>query len=263
MPWGRLDDSLYDHPKLDKLGRHRLACIGLNTLAQSWCNRWLTDGAVPSDRVPRLGGTIAQADLLVAAGLWERTDDGYRIHDFLDYNDSREMVLEKRGSARERMREKRTNRSRSSGEVPTNITRSSGDVQAPRGRVTRPVPSRPVPSIVSTGESDNGFDMDLWVKVQRLGEELTGITHALPNPYSGHGAQSLSQAGAVPWQTFEAAYRQIATVYGRPTARQLVFDAEDILRPTGQAAAGKAAQSDPEWIKAQVAELRKARTTHA
>ena len=102
MPWGRLDDSLYDHPKLDRLGRNRLACIGLNTVAVSWCNRYLTDGALPADRVVRLGGTLSLADVLVEAGLWERTDDGYRIHDFLDYNQSKEDVLAGREVARRR-----------------------------------------------------------------------------------------------------------------------------------------------------------------
>ncbi len=148
MPWGRIDDSLYDHPKLDALGRNRLACVGLNTLAQSWCNRWLTDGHVPADRVRKLGGTVALAETLVTAGMWERTDGGYQIHDFLDYNDSREEVTAQRAAARERMREHRRNRNGSSDDVPANLAGSSDDVPVPRGRPRAPAPqrSRPVPS---------------------------------------------------------------------------------------------------------------------
>ena len=140
MPWGRIDDSLYDHPKLDALGRNRLACVGLNTLAQSWCNRWLTDGHVPADRVRKLGGTVALAETLVTAGMWERTDGGYQIHDFLDYNDSREEVTAQRAAARERMREHRRNRNGSSDDVPANLAGSSDDVPVPRGRPPAPAP---------------------------------------------------------------------------------------------------------------------------
>ena len=91
MPWGRLDDSLYDHPKLDRL-RHRLAAVGLHALALSWCNRWLTDGHVSRRQVAKLGGTARLADDLVGAGLWERDGQDYRIHDFLEFNQSREEV---------------------------------------------------------------------------------------------------------------------------------------------------------------------------
>jgi hypothetical protein len=135
MPWGRIDDGLYDHPKLDALGRDRLACIGLHMLAISWSNRFLTDGFVPAERVRRLGGTARLAGRLVYAGLWERVGDDFRIHDFLDFNDSAEVVRAEREAARERMR------------VLRNTRRTSGEVRdAPRaGAPTVPLPSVPTP----------------------------------------------------------------------------------------------------------------------
>ena len=146
MPWGRLDDSLYDHPKLDALGRNRLSCIGLNILAVSWCNRFLTDGFVPENRVVHLGGTRLLAESLVSAGLWERADGGYRIHDFLDYNESREDIQKDRERSRERMRLLRSSREQGAN-VLLNIARSSDDVQEPRARGRPgPVPSLPNPS---------------------------------------------------------------------------------------------------------------------
>lgn len=103
MPWGRLDDSLYDHPKLDLLPvEDRLAGVGLWARAISWCNRFLTDGHVPRDRVTKLDGTIDLADQLVTAGLWEPASHGYQIHDFLEFNDSRAEVLERRQKDAER-----------------------------------------------------------------------------------------------------------------------------------------------------------------
>lgn len=97
MPWGRLDDSLYDHPKLDLIPvDDRLAAVGLWARALSWCNRFLTDGLVPRDRVAKLDGSTLLADRLVVAGLFDDVPSGYRIHDFLEFNDSRQMVLERR-----------------------------------------------------------------------------------------------------------------------------------------------------------------------
>lgn len=96
MPWARIDDGLYDHPKLNDLGRYRLPCMGLYLLALSWSNRYLTDGHIPVEQVKRLGGTPKLAEMLVRAGLWDQLAKGYRIHDFLDYNDSAEGVRGRR-----------------------------------------------------------------------------------------------------------------------------------------------------------------------
>jgi len=103
MPWGRVDDTWYDHPKLELLEDERvwpdrLAAAGLDSLAWSWCNRFLTDGRVPRATVTKLGGTIELADMLVRIGRWESVSGGYQIHDFLVYNDSAEQVRERRAT---------------------------------------------------------------------------------------------------------------------------------------------------------------------
>lgn len=103
MPWGRLDDSLYDHPKLDLIpAEERNACIGLWARAISWCNRFLTDGQVPRDRIGKLDGTMAQAELMVGAGLLDESSTGFVVHDFLHFNDSRAQIQERRQKEAER-----------------------------------------------------------------------------------------------------------------------------------------------------------------
>jgi hypothetical protein len=139
MPWGRIDDSLYDHPKLNDLGRWRLPCIGLYTLAISWSNRFLTDGHIPTDQVKRLGGTPLFAEQLVRAGLWDKVADGYRVHDFLDFNPSRREVEDGRKAARERMRRQRR-------DANGKFAGTSGEVREKFGG-SSPAPSLPVPSI--------------------------------------------------------------------------------------------------------------------
>lgn len=120
MPWGRLDDSLYDHPKLDEFPtdeptlRHivdsleledlvRLAGIGLWARSISYANRHLTDGAVSRSVIVRkLGGSAALADAVSNAELFDPGSTGFVIHDFLEFNDSRVDVLERRQKEAER-----------------------------------------------------------------------------------------------------------------------------------------------------------------
>lgn len=103
MPWGRLDDGLYDHPKVDSLPRgSRLACVGLHVLAISWSNRFLTDGVVPDERIRRFGGTPAHRRALLAVGMWEESPGGIQIHDFAVYNPTKAQVMADRDVARRR-----------------------------------------------------------------------------------------------------------------------------------------------------------------
>lgn len=170
MPWGRLDDGLYDHPKLDKLGRQRLAAVGLWALSISWCNRRLTDGFVPCDRIRLLGGTTALADLLVAAEMFEARPDGYLVHDFLDFNDSAVTIQSRRDAAAERQRKKRdgTHLSQSDSQRDAGVTHSvtSAPVTATSQRESlaraqtrdrpRPDPTRPIPDQGLTRSSTGG-----------------------------------------------------------------------------------------------------------
>jgi hypothetical protein len=93
MVWVRLEDGLPDHPKIDAAGGD---AAWLHVCALAYCNRNLTDGYIPADRVPRLSDRkrpLQLAERLVDVGLWHRLEDGYTIHDFLDYNPTRAAVL--------------------------------------------------------------------------------------------------------------------------------------------------------------------------
>lgn len=163
MPWGRLDDSLYDHPKLDNFPAEeegaqvletlgpddllRLAGIGLWARAISWCNRYLTDGAVPRRQVAKLGGTLALADALVTAELFEKTATGYQVHDFLAFNDSRADILARRKKDADRKAEWRRKKdgatTPSDGHDGTDSGTSNGD----GANVTPSVPPSVTPSV--------------------------------------------------------------------------------------------------------------------
>lgn len=122
MPWVKLSDDWYDNPKHIAAGPLGNA---MWVTALSWCLRNLTDGYIPNGQVNRLVDPDALAALgtdaravaatLVACGLFEQADGGYRIHDFLDYQPSREQVLD--GRERERGRWRR--RQEASDNCPT------------------------------------------------------------------------------------------------------------------------------------------------
>lgn len=109
MTWVRVDDKLPDHPKVEALGSSRLPALGLHLSALCYCSEYLTDGVVPAMKVRKMQKRLV--DALVSVGLWHRLGNGdIQIHDYLDYNPSREVVQGRRESARVRMNFARTSR---------------------------------------------------------------------------------------------------------------------------------------------------------
>lgn len=95
VPWGRCDDTYYRHPKVGDLDEAvRKGCNALYWLAISWANDHLTDGHIPTGTLRTLGADVEEADELVRVGLWERSDRGYVIHDWSDFNQTKVHVLE-------------------------------------------------------------------------------------------------------------------------------------------------------------------------
>lgn len=103
MPWVRIDDTLHDHPKVYRLPASlRLHCLGAWVLAICYASRHLTDGEVPVAWLRAEGATTRQIAALVSAGFLDKTDgDGVVwVHNFLDYNPSREQVEARREDTR-------------------------------------------------------------------------------------------------------------------------------------------------------------------
>lgn len=97
MTWVRLDDTFPDHPKVIGLTDTAFRC---HVTALCYAGRYLTDGHIPTGAL-RLIGTRKAAQELEAANLWERTDHGWHIRDFLEYNPSKEEVETQRERRKE------------------------------------------------------------------------------------------------------------------------------------------------------------------
>lgn len=98
MSWARLEDSFPDHPKVAALSDTEFR---LHVTAICYASRYHTDGHIPAAAIRVLRGTPKTADQLVRAGVWETAGDGWMIHDFLDYNPSRDEALAKRATRAE------------------------------------------------------------------------------------------------------------------------------------------------------------------
>jgi hypothetical protein len=115
MTWVRFDDQYPLHRKIagltDRL--YRLA-----NEAVFWCVRNLTDGRIAADelRLIRSTATRRDADELVRRDIWHRADhacpnvnrcplpglDGWVIHDYFDYQPTREKVIAERTAKADR-----------------------------------------------------------------------------------------------------------------------------------------------------------------
>jgi hypothetical protein len=82
------------HPKIVSAGKDGLA---LYVRGGCWSAEHFTDGFLPESVIALFTydmeiGARGMASIMVGAGLWERVDGGYRIHDYLDYNPSQEGI---------------------------------------------------------------------------------------------------------------------------------------------------------------------------
>ena len=95
MTWGKVSDRLHAHSK----ARRAREAMALWVLALSWSCDELTDGAIPAD-MPELliPGGDAMAERLVSVGLWERTEAGFRFHDWDQFQPSADLERDRRES---------------------------------------------------------------------------------------------------------------------------------------------------------------------
>jgi hypothetical protein len=101
MPWVKLDDSFYSHPKVVNAGHE---AVGLYITALTYASHHLTDGHIPAawvrqqvgSKTDKLSRALVEAPTGFEHGLWVENGTGWVIHDYLNYNPSRERILDKR-----------------------------------------------------------------------------------------------------------------------------------------------------------------------
>ena len=112
MTWVKIDDGFPDHPKVFGLSD---AAFRVHISALCYAGKYLTDGFIPMALVARFaGGKMKVVVELTDAGLWdtEVENNGFRIHDYLTHQSSKEQVESEKKANRERVKrfqEKKSN----------------------------------------------------------------------------------------------------------------------------------------------------------
>lgn len=177
MPWSKLDDKMYDHPKIIAAGPLAMA---LWVSAINYSSSQLSDGFVPTVKLRQLWDFSAfpgvTAETLTthlialrvpgcAGGLFDAAEGGIRIHDYLDYNPSRAQVLRKRTRDLHRKQGRDD-----SATIPRRIAADSATIPPV------PDPTRPDPQeLVGTRVRAHGQSLDPWqTKLDAIWAARTG-----------------------------------------------------------------------------------------
>lgn len=121
MTWVKLDDRFFDNPKIAAISD---AAQLAHLKAMTYCARELTDGFISLKKGKEFAAPKVVKELV--PGLWELAEGGFMVHDYLQYNPTREQVLAERDAAKRRMQgvrsgDVRANRPRTSPEVHTEV----------------------------------------------------------------------------------------------------------------------------------------------
>lgn len=142
MPWVRVDDQFPMHRKVRPLSDK---AFRLYVSALCWANANLTDGAIRTHEITYVSDVSSPKRYtreLCEAGLWSKTNDGWQIHDYLDYQGSAIKIREDRAAKRARQ-ERWLDRKRQEKEAQRD---ASQDASRDESEDAAPLPSHPIPS---------------------------------------------------------------------------------------------------------------------
>lgn len=200
MGWAKFDDAFTDHPKVAAAGPWGEL---LAMRAVIYCARQETDGFIPTGQLARLAAGIpsakAKAAVLVTVGLWEETDGGWLIHDFLDYHPSKASRVAVREEASQRMREVRANRTKTSRNpdpdpVPHKASASSEFDAFNAKRAVEAVRKRQRDGLPV--KSPNGLARTIAADPEHVAESKRLWAHRECDACKGRGSKSVYGAGS-------------------------------------------------------------------
>lgn len=145
MPWFKVDDGFWSHPKVVELSD---SAVALWVRSGAYASQHLTDGQITAGTLRMLASRREVADELVLAGLWDQVDDRtWAFHDWEEYQPAAMATREKR----EELSRKRSEAGKAGAEARWKQRDSNPDGKLPEpelsGVDSKPIaPSRPVPS---------------------------------------------------------------------------------------------------------------------
>jgi hypothetical protein len=223
VTWFKVCDSLATHQKIGRLrsygGHDRLAAIGLWTLAGSSCAASLGQGGVVDGYISRVDlealaypltpdMTHAAAAQLVAVKLWDEHSEGYRFHDWKEYQPTSSKVRKTKGKWKaDKARSRATKKAAAS--MSTNMSTSDNVVDSTSDTSKCPPRTPPLPG------PDPG-----------------------PDPHSSNGGEGLTATIALRWRRDFETHRGISAAPPNDTdVRKLAAWIRELAAKTGRDAA--------------------------
>jgi len=182
MPWFRVDDSMWRHPKFHGLDD---AAVGMWARMGSWCSdpHNLTEGFVPSAQWRHFSGDrrsfLRRIGKLENARLVVRDDeaDGWWMHDYLDYNPSSERVETRRDQWKRAQAARRQRTAGTASRDDEGRFASSDDISA-----RHPLPKTQNPSTSSTQTQGGGRPQAVDNSSRGRGRSSTDARAGAPRP---------------------------------------------------------------------------------
>lgn len=118
----KLEDTFAEHPKVELAGEDA-AWLYVSGLLYAY--RADTDGFVPAAKVPKLTAKRSPLKLaarLVDVKLWTPVEGGFRIHDYLDHQQSSSERSQQREANAERLRKHRQKKRKGNADVAGDVT---------------------------------------------------------------------------------------------------------------------------------------------
>jgi hypothetical protein len=180
--WAKIDDQFYLGKKAARIDRDEQ---DLYLASLVYCNGQLTDGFVPEAnlmllyvwaKLPMTANAQASAQAiasrLVEHDLWELVDDGFQVHDFLDWNPSRAEVLALK-AARSEAGKRGGQHSRANAQANAQASAQAKPKQNPTPSPS-PSPSQEIgnPSPPFQAIAGNGTGRSYAEKMQALNDKL-------------------------------------------------------------------------------------------
>ncbi len=273
MAWVSIDDQFHDHPKAEQVGPlgRDLYVAGLE-----YANRNLTDGFIPKAtagrlvsfyEIPGINVTVNPYDvvqLLLDAGLWDSTDGGFQIHDYLEYQPSSEEVTKRRELKRERQQRWREKQEQSessthkvddaSVDAPRDDLQDDlqdGQTQDPRPK-TQVIPKNPKPkarNIAATSAAREPDPLFNAIAEAWMGEPYRpDLLNEKQAPLVGAATAALRKVGARP-EDVPAEWRRLNARYDNPTPAALAkhWGTNGSRRATEASGNAPPSSHIPEW----------------
>lgn len=158
MTWVKLDDQFHAHPKAARAFATCDASLGLHMLAMSYAGCFGTEGHIDvvfvKTKVPSAAKRAKSVSALVESGLWDVTENGWKIHDWEIYNgdaESREAARKAKVEAGRKGGLAKAANAAAASKTPS--SELAGAKQALGGVLVAPSPSPVLTTTAMSGEN--------------------------------------------------------------------------------------------------------------